>query len=90
MLYDNILIEAVEIDEVDGVVRAATYDDKPEEGRVLSVGHGRIFESGQVVPLQVKVGEIVLFNKYASTKFNFEGKSYYVVREEDCVGHRNG
>lgn len=87
MLYDNILVEAIEIEEVDGVIRANSYDDKPEEGVVVSVGHGRVFESGEVVPLQIKEKDRVLFNKYSSTKFNLEGKEYFVVREEDIVGY---
>lgn len=87
ILYDNVFVRGIEIEERDGIVKPAQYDDKPEIGEVVRVGEGRIFDNGTIVPLKVKVGDTVYFNKYSTVKFNFDGKDYYVVREEDIVGY---
>lgn len=86
ILYDNVLVKGIEIEERDGIIKPAQYDDKPELGKVIAVGNGRIFDTGAVVPLQVQVDDTVYFNKYSHIKFNFDGEDYYVVREEDIVG----
>lgn len=87
ILYDNVLVKAVEISEKDGIVKPAQYEDKPEIGEVLNVGEGRIFDNGTIVPLKVKKGDTVFFNKYSSTKFNFDGDDIYLVREDDVLGY---
>ena len=86
ILYDNIFVKGVEIEERDGIIRPAQYEDKPEIGVVIKVGEGRIFDNGTIVPLKVKEGDTVYFNKYSTVKFNFDGQDYFVVREEDVVG----
>lgn len=87
ILYDNVLIRAVEITEKNGIVKPAQYEDKPEIGEVLNVGEGRMLENGTIVPLKVKKGDTVFFNKYSSTKFNFDGDDIYLVRQEDIVAY---
>ena len=87
ILYDNVMIKSVEISERDGIVKPAQYDDKPEIGEVIGVGEGRIFDNGTIIPLKVKMGDTVFFNKYSSTKFNFDGEDVYVVREEDVISY---
>lgn len=87
ILYDNVLVKAVEISEKDGIVKPAQYEDKPEIGEVLNVGEGRLLESGDILPLKVKKGDTVFFNKYSSTKFNFDGDDIYLVREDDIVAY---
>ena len=86
ILYDNVLIKAFEIEERDGIIRPSSYEKKPELGIIITVGTGRVFDTGETVPLQVKVGQTALFNKYSATKFNLDGYDYYIVREEDIIG----
>ncbi len=86
ILYDNIFVEGIELEEKSGIVTSNAYEDKPELGKVLSVGAGRLLDSGIIKSLTVKVGDVIYFNKYSTTKFNFDGKDYFVVREEDVVG----
>lgn len=87
ILNDNVFVKGIEIEERDGIIKPASYEDKPELGTVIKVGTGRILDSGTVVPLAVKPGDTVYFNKYSTTKFNFDGEDYFVVREEDIVGY---
>jgi len=87
LLYDNIFVRAVKIEEADGIAIPSKYDDKPELGEVINTGRGRLLEDGTVVPLEVKKGDTVYFNKYSTTKFNIDGEDYYVVREEDVIGY---
>jgi chaperonin GroES len=87
-LYDNILVKIVETEAVDDVlVDPRQYSDKPEIGRVVAVGAGRLQRDGAIVPLVVKVGDVVMFNRYSSTKYRnpLTREDFYVVREEDIV-----
>lgn len=88
ILYDNVLVKVVEVDMVGGIVRPQQYDDKPEVGTVVKIGEGRIFDNGTVIPLKVKAGDIVFFNKYSVTKFNSDGFDWYIVREEDIIAYK--
>lgn len=88
ILYDNILVKAVEIEKVDGIVRPQQYDDKPEIGTVIKVGEGRVFDNGTIIPLKIKIGQTVFFNRYSTTKLNSDGTDYYIVREEDIVAYK--
>lgn len=88
ILYDNVLVRAIEIEEVGGMVRPQQYDDKPEIAEVIKVGEGRIFDNGTIIPLKVKPGQVVFFNKYSVTKFNSDGNDYYIVREEDIIAYK--
>ncbi len=85
ILYDNVFVKGINISVRDGIYRPAQYEDKPEIGEVINIGNGRLLENGTTVPLAVKIGDVVYFNKYSSTKFNFDGEDYYIVREEDIV-----
>lgn len=87
VLYDNVFVKGIEIEERDGIVKPAQYDDKPELGIVIKVGTGRLFDNGELIPLAVKEGDTVYFNKYSTVKFNFDGQDYFVVREDDIVGY---
>mgnify|MGYP001602563624 CR=1 FL=1 len=90
LLYDNVLVRAVEVEKSDPddiLIDPLSYEQKPEIGEVVLVGEGRIFDNGTIVPMKVVVGDIVMFNKYASTKFRVGGLDYYVIREEDCIAH---
>lgn len=87
VLYDNILVKSLIITEKNGVIVPQTYETKPEAGEVVAVGEGRLFDDGDIQPLKVKVGDIVLFNKYLSTKHNLSGQDYYLIREEDVIAY---
>ena len=87
ILQDNVLVEAIEIESVDEIIRPVKYEDKPEMGEVLSVGTGRLLDSGERSEMVIKVGDVVYYNKYSATKFNFRGKDYFTIREEDVIGY---
>lgn len=88
LLYDNVLVRALVVREKRGVIVAIGSDNKPEIGEVVSIGSGRLLDNGESIPLNVKVKDIVYFNKYLSTKFNFDGEDFYVLREEDIVAYK--
>lgn len=86
-LGDRILIKPLEADDKTkgGIVLPDTAKEKPQEGKVVAVGKGRILESGKVEPLEVKVGDIVLYGKYSGTEITKEGDEYLFVKEEDIL-----
>lgn len=85
-LADRVLIEPIEEKEekIGSIIIPDTAKEKPQEGKVVAVGPGRQ-EDGKVVPLQVKVGDRVLFGKYAGTEIKKDGKEYLIVRESDIL-----
>jgi chaperonin GroES len=85
-LADRVLIEPIEQQEekVGSIIIPDTAKEKPQEGKVIAVGPGRQ-ENGKVVPLQVKVGDRVLYGKYAGTEIKKDGKEYLIVRESDIL-----
>ncbi len=85
VLNDNVLIEGVQPETRGGVVKGITTDDKPEIGRVLKVGPGRLLENGMRADTGITPGMLILFNQHVTTKFNFDGKAYFVLRAEDCI-----
>jgi chaperonin GroES len=87
-LSDRILVEAKETESksAGGIVIPDTADkDKPMQGTVLAIGNGK-FIDGKIQPLQVKVGDQVLFGKYSGTSVKLDDKEYLVMREEDVMG----
>ena len=86
-LGDRLVVEPQELETqtAGGIFIPDTADkDKPMQGTVLAIGQGRYID-GKMTPLQVKVGEKVLFGKYAGTNVKFDGKEYLVMREEDVM-----
>lgn len=83
ILYDNILIKPIVLEQDGVVLRPQQYEDKPEWGEVIAYGEGRIFDNGVIVPLKVKKGSIVLFQKYSAQKFRHNGEDYIIIREDD-------
>ena len=83
VLYDNIILKPITIDSDEMVLNPQQYEDKPEWGKVISCGEGRVFDNGTVIPLKVHVGDTVLFQKYSAQKFRHRGEDYIVIREED-------
>jgi chaperonin GroES len=87
-LHDRVLIRRIEEQEStpSGIIIPDTAKDKPQEGEVLVVGKGKIKEDGNVVPLDVKPGDRILFGKYAGTEVNIKGEEYLIMREEEVLG----
>jgi chaperonin GroES len=69
-----------------GIVLPDSAGEKPDQGEVLAVGPGKRDEAGKLIPMDVKVGDRVIFGKYAGQTVKFEGKEYLVMREEDIMG----
>jgi len=86
-LGNRVLVEPIEEQEVTagGIVLPETAKEKPQKGKVLSVGPGERDEDGKRIPLDVKEGETVLFAKYAGTEIKVEGKKLLILRESDLL-----
>ncbi len=87
-LHDRVIVRRMEEERTSagGIVIPDTAAEKPAQGEVLAVGNGKITDSGDVRPLDVKVGDKVLFGKYAGTEVKVEGEELLVMREEDIMG----
>lgn len=85
-LGDRVLLEILENEEktASGIILPETAKEKPQEGRVVSVGSGRL-EDGHRVALEVQEGNRVIFSKYAGTEVQYDGKEYLIVRESDIL-----
>jgi len=86
-LGDRIVIELVESEEktASGIVLPDSAKEKPQKGRVVAVGTGRVLESGERVALEVSVGDRIIFSKYSGTEVKFEGNEYLILRENDIL-----
>lgn len=86
-LGDRVLIKPLEALEKTkgGIVLPDTAKEKPQEGKVVAVGKGRLSDSGKVSPLEVKAGDKVLYGKYSGTEISFDGEDYLIVKEEDIL-----
>lgn len=91
-LRDRILVERIEEGEqrVGGIIIPDTAKEKPQQGRVVAVGKGRVNDKGEVFPLDVQAGNTVLFGKYAGTEIKIEGREYLIVREDEVLGILEG
>jgi len=86
-LGDRIVIELIEAEEVSafGIVLPDSAKEKPQEGKVVAVGTGRVLENGTRVELDVKEGDKIIFSKYAGTEVKYEGNEFLIVRENDIL-----
>jgi chaperonin GroES len=87
-LHDRVIVRRVEEERTSagGIVIPDAATEKPIEGEILAVGKGKLLESGDVRPLDVKVGDKVLFGKYSGTEVKVSGDEVLVMREEDIMG----
>ena len=87
-LHDRIIVERIEEETMTagGIIIPDSAKEKPLEGSVVAVGKGKSNEEGKVLPLDVKVGDKVLFGKYAGTEIKLDGKEYLMMREDDIIG----
>ena len=86
-LNDKILVERVEAEEktAGGIVLPDTAKEKPKQGKVLSLGDGKLLDSGKRATFQVKEGDRVLFTSYAGSEVNIDGEEYLIMTEEDIL-----
>lgn len=87
-LYDRIVVKRIEEQEstCNGIFIPDSAKEKPQEGEVVAVGHGKMLENGQLTALDVKVGDHVLFGKYSGTETKLIGSEYIIMREDDVLG----
>ena len=86
-LHDRILVKRVEEENKTkgGIIIPDTAKEKPQEGKVVAVGRGKVTDDGKLQPLDVKKGDRVLFNKYSGSEVNVEGEEHLIIREDDVL-----
>lgn len=86
-LGDRVIIETVEKEEktASGIVLPDSAKEKPQEGRVIAVGIGKVTDKGERIALEVSEGEKVIFSKYAGTEVKYDGKEYLIIRQDDIL-----
>ena len=87
-LSDRILVQRVEEDEKTkgGIIIPDTAKEKPAEGKIVATGNGRMGEDGKLLPMDVKVGDTILFSKYGGTDVKIDGVEYLILRQDDVLG----
>ena len=87
-LHDRILVRRIEAEEktAGGIIIPDTAKEKPQEGEVIAVGSGARAESGQVLPLDVKAGDRILFGKWSGTEIKLDGEDLLIMKESDVMG----
>ena len=86
-LGDRVVVKRIEEEPKTkgGIVLPDTAKEKPQKGKVIAVGTGRVLENGQRVPLEVKEGDIVVFAKYGATEIEIDGEEYVILSERDLL-----
>ena len=86
-LHDRIVVERLEEKEVKkgSIIIPDTAKEKPQEGKVLAVGNGKVSDDGKKIPLDVKAGDKILFGKYSGSEVKIDDKEYLIMREEDVL-----
>ena len=87
-LRDRIVVKRLEEQEqkVGGIIIPDTAKEKPQQGKVIAAGNGRVNDEGKVLPLDVKAGNTILFGKYSGTEIKIEGEEYLILREDEVLG----
>ena len=87
-LHDRLIVERIEDTEqmVGGIIIPDTAKEKPQQGKVLAVGKGKMKDDGTVTPLDVNAGDTVLFGKYSGQEIKLDGVEYFIMREEEILG----
>ena len=87
-LHDRVLVESLDSEEKTsgGIIIPDTAKEKPQEGKVIAVGPGSKSEEGKITPMDVKVGDHVLFGKWSGTEVKVDGKDYSIMKESDIMG----
>ncbi|MCZ6563625.1 MAG: co-chaperone GroES [Deltaproteobacteria bacterium] len=87
-LQDRVIVKRIEEEEKSkgGIIIPDTAKEKPQEGRVVAVGKGKVNDDGKITPLDVKVNDRVLFGKYSGSEINIGDEEHLIMREEDILG----
>ena len=87
-LYDRIVIKRIEEKETvkGGIIIPDTAKEKPQEGEVVAIGQGKRLEDGKLIPLDVKVGDRILFGKYSGSEIKLDGEELLIIREDEVLG----
>ena len=87
-LYDRIVVKRIEEQETvrGGIIIPDSAKEKPQEGEVVAVGNGKRLENGTMVPLDVKVGDRILFGKHSGSDIKLDGDEYMIMREDEVLG----
>lgn len=87
-LQDRLIVERIENEEKtsSGLYIPDTAKEKPQQGRVMAVGRGKVMEDGEIRALDVKEGDRILFGKYSGTEIKLDGSEYLIMREDDVLG----
>ena len=87
-LHDRVIVQRIEEGEqkVGGIIIPDSAKEKPQQGKVIAVGKGKVEKDGKVTPLDVKEGDTILFGKYSGQEIKLEGQEYLIMREEEILG----
>ena len=87
-LQDRIIVKRIDEEETTkgGIIIPDSAKEKPQEGKVIAVGKGKILEDGKLQKLYAKKGDRVLFSKYSGTEITIEGEEHLIIREDDVLG----
>jgi chaperonin GroES len=87
-LQDRVIVKRIEEEEKSkgGIIIPDTAKEKPQEGKVVAVGKGKLNDDGKITPLDVKVNDRILFGKYSGTEINVDGEEHLIMREDDILG----
>jgi chaperonin GroES len=87
-LQDRILVKRLGEEETTkgGIIIPDSAKEKPQEGEVIAIGKGKVLDDGKILPLDVKVGDKILFGKYSGTEVKLAGDEHIILREEDILG----
>ena len=86
-LHDRIVVRRLEEGEqkIGGIIIPDTAKEKPQQGKVVAVGRGKVTDDGKLVPLDVKAGDLILFGKYTGQEVKLDGEEYLIMREDDAL-----
>jgi chaperonin GroES len=86
-LHDRLIVRRLEEGEqkIGGIIIPDTAKEKPQQGTVIAVGNGKVKDDGKRVPLDVKVGDRILFGKYAGQEIKLDGEEYFIMKEDDVL-----
>jgi chaperonin GroES len=91
-LHDRVVLERIDAEEktAGGIIIPDTAKEKPQQGKVVAVGPGGRDESGKLIPIDVKVGDLVLFGKWSGTEVKIDGVEFLIMKESDIMGVLTG
>lgn len=87
-LGDRVLVKRLKEEErtKGGIIIPDTAKEKPQEGKVVAVGKGKVNDDGRLIPMEVRAGDKILFGKYSGSEVNIDGEEHLIMREEDVLG----